>query len=99
MREGLQTEEITDLWHETDKVHDIAIGHREILFEDDEGQELLLRIRMAREAMGVAKKRKSMDVTLGGMKKPHGPVRRHCRCLLCGVFEPDRRHLFYLNRS
>ena len=31
MRDGLQTEEITDLCHETDKVHDIAIGHREIL--------------------------------------------------------------------
>lgn len=75
MRDGLQIEEIADLRHETDKIDDIAIGRREILFEEYERQELLLRIGMPRVSMGVATKREPMDVIMGGMKKPHIPVR------------------------
>jgi len=75
MRHGLQIEEIADLRHETDKIDDIAIGRREILLEEDKHQELLLRIRMARESMGVATKREPLDVSMGSMKKPDRPVR------------------------
>ena len=75
MRDDLQIEEVTDLRHETDEIDDIAIGRREMRFEEKERHEVLLRIRMARESMGVATKRKPMDVSMGGMKKPDRPVR------------------------
>ena len=75
MRTYLQIEEITDLRHEGDKIDDIAIGRREILFEEDEDKVLLLGIGMARESMGVPGKRKPVDLGMGGMKKPDIPVR------------------------
>lgn len=75
MRDGLQIEEVTDLRHEMDEIDDIAIGHREMRFEETERQEVPLRIRMARESMGAATTRKPLDVSMGGMKKPDGPAR------------------------
>ena len=75
MRNRLQIEEIADLWHERDEIDNIAIGCCEILFEEDEDQVLLLGIRMARASMGVQGKRKSMDLVMGGVKKPDIPVR------------------------
>ena len=75
MRNGLQNKDIRGCRDEMDEINDIAIGRSEIFFEEEDRQELLLRIRMAREAMGIAKKRKPLDMTIGGMKKPHIPVR------------------------
>ena len=75
MRDGLQIEEVTDLRHEMDEIDDIAIGRREIRFEEDKRQELLLRICMARESMGVATQREPLYLSMGGMKKPDSSVR------------------------
>ncbi len=75
MRDGLQIEEVTDLRHETDEIDDIAIGRREMRFEEEERQEVLLGKGMAREAMRVAKRGKPMDLGMGRMRKPDRPVR------------------------
>ena len=70
MWNDVQIEVITNLRHEGDEINSIAIGLLKILFEEEEDQELLLRIGMPRETMGIPGERKTVDLGERGMKKP-----------------------------